>query len=85
MFLPCLALFAAADSVKQVRQLLALSFRLVCFLTVYVRVCVCLCVCVSEVGLAEMSKAGSHAVSGAADIAPAVGGLQGALLKVKEL
>lgn len=47
--------------------------------------CVCLCVSVSEVGLAEMSKAGSHAISGAADIAPAVGGLQGALLKVKEL
>lgn len=44
-----------------------------------------MCACVSEVGLAEMSKAGSHAVSGAADIAAAVGGLQGALLKVKEL
>ncbi len=75
-------LFAVADSVKQVRQLLALSFQLVCFFTVYF---VCVCVCVSEVGLAEMSKAGSHAVSGAADIAPAVGGSQGARLKVKEL
>lgn len=32
-----------------------------------------------------MSKAGSHAVSGAADIALTVGGLQGAQLKVKEL
>lgn len=40
---------------------------------------------VSEMGLAEMSKAGSHAVSGAADIAPDVGGLQGATLKVKKL
>lgn len=46
---------------------------------------VCAKVCVSEVGLAEMSKAGSHAVSGAADIALTVGGLQGAQLKVKEL
>lgn len=31
-------------------------------------------------GLAEMSKARSHAVSGGADIALAVGGLQGAML-----
>lgn len=45
----------------------------------------CVCVCLSEVGLAEMSKAGPHAISGAADIAPAVGGLQRAQLKVKEL
>lgn len=47
--------------------------------------CVSLCEGVSEVGLAEMSKAGSHAVSGAADIALTVGVLQGAQLKVKEL
>lgn len=61
-----------------------------------IRVCV---LCVSEVGLAEMSKAGSHAVSGAADIAPTVWGAYswrgdgrwkrwergGAVLKVKEL
>lgn len=32
----------------------------------------CVCVWQSEMGLAEMSKAGSHAVSAAADIAPAV-------------
>lgn len=98
----CLALFAAADLVKQVRLLLVLSFQLVCFFTAYLYVVVevwvrahacsvfvCMCVCVgthvSKMGLAEMSKAGSHAVSGAADIALAVGGLQGALLKVKEL
>lgn len=68
-----------------------------CFLTVHksvhvhlpvcVHVCVhaCACVCVSEMGLAEMSKAGSHAVSGAADIALAVGGLQGGTAEVKEL
>lgn len=37
-------------------------------------------VCVAEMGLAEMSKARSHAVSGGADIALAVGGLQGAML-----
>lgn len=42
-------------------------------------------VCVAEMGLAEMSKARSHAVSGGADIALAVGGLQGQCLQVKEL
>lgn len=42
-------------------------------------------VCVAEMGLAEMSKARSHAVSGGADIALAVGGFRGQCLQVKEL
>lgn len=82
---------------KQVRLLLALLSACVLFdstqkcACAFARVCacvcacVCMCVCVSEMGLAEMSKAGSHAVSGAADIALAVGGLQGGTAEVKEL
>lgn len=76
----CLALIAVADLVKQVRVLLALLSACVRFsvaVQVCVRACAFSCACVSEVGLAEMSKARSHAVSAAADIALAVGGLTG--------